>query len=811
MFGIYRFDGFSGRANAALNCALAQAGELGHSYVGSEHLLLGLLKRGGGVAHMLLLEQGVSEKRIKEQLCGSVGAGVAERLSPRDMTRRCRRILETSLIEAHILGGNEAQPEHLFLSLLKSSDCYAVRLLRLLGYNFENTLRRLTMSAGAENAGRHDGGYGSSAAFRGASRTPMLEHYGRDITLMARMGQLDPVIGREREIERVMQILSRRTKNNPCLVGEAGVGKTAIVEGLAQRLLSRDAPEPLRGKRIISADISGMVAGAKYRGDFEERIRGCIEEASHSDGVILFIDELHSIVGAGAAEGAVDAANILKPMLARGELRVIGATTFDEFRRYILRDSALERRFQSVAVKEPDENCCINMLYGLREKYEKHHGVRISDEACAAAVQLSVRYLPERRLPDKALDLIDEACAGLRLEQCRSGGKNPLIERKKKLSEQKSSAIRSQDFELAASLRDKERSLESELSASETALKARHIARLIESTAGLENGSVSFSGKADCTDGLLRLEQRLSRRVIGQDEAVRAVAAAVRRSRAGLCEENRPAASFLFLGPTGVGKTELAKATAAAVFGSEKALIRLDMSEFMEQHSVSRLLGAPPGYVGFDDGGRLTEAVRRRPSSVVLFDEIEKAHPDVASLLLQILDEGELTDSQGRTVSFRNSMLVVTSNLGARASRGEGCVGFTEREALPVRSRENALHELGAAMPQELIGRFDEVIVFSPLKEAQLEEIAAKLLDELAARLRKNGRNVEFPAAFASGIARRSDAGRFGARRIRGAIRREAEEPLAELILSGRLAAGESYIFDGALSKKHKLSEGAPK
>ena len=802
MFGIYRFNGFSGRSNAALNCAVAQANELGHSYIGSEHLLLGLLKRGGGVAHTLLHEQGISEKRIKEQLCAGIGTGIPERLSPGDMTRHCRRILEIALIEAHILGGGEAQPEHLFLSLLRSTDCYAFRLLRLLGYNSENSFRRLTMAVGAENSGRHDGGYGTAASYRASARTPMLEHYGQDITLMARMDRLDPVIGREKEIERVMQILIRRSKNNPCLIGEAGVGKTAIVEGLAQRLLSRDAPEILRGKRIISADISGMVAGAKYRGDFEERIRGCIEEASRSDNIILFIDELHSIVGAGAAEGAVDAANILKPMLARGQLRVIGATTSEEYRRYILRDSALERRFQSVTVSEPDENGCINMLYGLRAKYEAHHGVRISDEACAAAVRLSVKYMPERRLPDKALDLIDEACAGIRLEQCRERGKNPLMERKKKLSEQKSSAIRSQDFELAASLRDKERPIESELSASETTLSAGHIARLVENTAGLEHGSAGFSGKDRLEEELFQLEQRLSERVIGQEEAVRAVSVAVRRSRAGLCEENRPAASFLFMGPTGVGKTELAKAMASAVFGSEKALIRLDMSEFMEKHSIARLLGAPPGYVGFDEGGKLTEAVRRRPSSVVLFDEIEKAHPDVASILLQILDEGELTDSQGRTVSFRNTLIAVTSNIGAKAVRGEGCVGFAERDLLADRSRDAALRELGAVMPQELIGRFDETVLFSTLSKDDLEKIAAAMLEKLSARLRKNGCEVEFPGELAAGIARRSDAQRFGARRIRRTIRREVEEPLSGLILSGRLSHGKRYIFDGKLTEK---------
>ncbi len=792
MFGIYRFNGFSGRANAALNCAVSQASGLGHSYVGSEHLLLGLLKRGGGVTHMLLLEQGVSEKRIKEQLCERIGAGIPEPLAPGDMTRHCRRILEIALIEAHILGETEAQPEHLFLSLLKCVDCYAVRILRLLGYNSENTLRRLTMSAGVENGGRHDGGYGSAAAYRGSQRTPMLEHYGRDITLLARAGRLDPVIGREREIRRVMQILSRRTKNNPCLVGEAGVGKTAIVEGLAQRLLSPEAPEPLRGKRIISADIAGMVAGAKYRGDFEERIRGCIEEASRSDSVILFIDEVHSIVGAGAAEGAVDAANILKPMLARGELRVIGATTLEEYRRYILRDSALDRRFQSVTVEEPDEDSCIEMLRGLRGKYEKHHGLRISDEAIAAAVRLSVKYLPERRLPDKALDLIDEACAGVRLEQYGKCGKNPLIERKRKLLEQKSSAIRSQDFELAASLRDKERSIESELSASAKTLTDEHIARLIESAAGLENGSVDAAGN-DGAGSLLQLEQRLAQRVIGQDEAVRTVAGAIRRSRAGLGDANRPAAAFLFLGPTGVGKTELAKALAQTVFGSEKALIRLDMSEFMERHSVSRLLGAPPGYVGFDDGGRLTEAVRRRPASVVLFDEIEKAHPDVASILLQILDEGELTDSQGRTVSFRNAIIAVTTNLGARAASGAVTLGFAERDA---ESRcESALRELGAIMPQELIGRFDEAVVFSPLGGAQLILIAEKLLGELDARLRKSGYDVVFPESLASEIARRSDTGHFGARRLRQTLRREVEEPLAGLILSGKLVRGKPFPF----------------
>lgn len=766
MFGTHRFNGFSGRANAAINCAIAQANSLGHSYIGSEHLLLGLLKRGGGITHMLLLEQDISEKRIKEQLLSRIGTGLPEHLSHRDMTKNCRRILETALIEAHIFGGSEAQPEHLFISMLKCMDCSAVRLLRLLGYNSENTMRRLIMSAGAEYSSRHESGGASSFSSRTSSRTPMLEHYGRDISLMAQMGQLDPVIGREQEIERIMQILSRRSKNNPCLIGEAGVGKTAIVEGLAQHLLSHDAPSILRGKRIISADISSMVAGAKYRGDFEERIRGCIEEASRSENVILFIDELHSIVGAGAAEGAIDAANILKPMLARGELRVIGATTPEEYRRYILRDAALERRFQSVTVEEPDENSCLNMIYGIRKKYELHHGLCISDEACAAAVKLSVRYLPERRLPDKALDLIDEACAGIKLKQC----KNP--ERSVSLSP-KTEAGR--------------------ISLEAFTLNADHIARLIESSAGLENGSVNFSANDPHANDLIRLESRLSQRIIGQDEAVRTVSGAIRRSKAGLCDEKRPMASFLFSGPTGVGKTELAKAMASTVFGSEKSLIRLDMSEFMEKHSISRLIGAPPGYIGFDDGGKLTEAIRRQPSSVVLFDEIEKAHPDIAAILLQILEEGELTDSHGRTVSFRNAVIAVTSNLGAHAASGAGQLGFSSNAA--VCRRDSALHELSAVLPRELIGRFDETVIFSPLGNEQLTIIAQKMLDSLSERLLQKGYHIIFPHSLAADIAASSDTMRFGARHIRQTIRHDVEEPLAEMLLSGELPLSEPFYF----------------
>ena len=790
--GIYRFNGFNVRASAVLNSAINQAGGMGHSCVGSEHLLLGLIKEGGGMTHTLLMEQGVTEGSIKCKIGETLGVGLSERLSPQDMTKRCRRIMEMSLIEAHLLGKMMAGPEHLLLSMLKNSECCAVRILNSMGYNTENIFKKLTLSVGAEHtSGRSEGGYGMPAAYKGSGKTPMLEHYGRDMTAMARSGRLDPVIGREHEIDRVMQILSRRMKNNPCLIGEAGVGKTAVVEGLAQRISQGEVPEALRGKRIIAADISGMVAGAKYRGDFEERIRGCIEEAARSENIILFIDELHSIVGAGAAEGAVDAASILKPMLARGELRVIGATTVEEYRKYIEKDAALERRFQSIRVEEPDEEKGVEMLCGLRWKYEAHHGIKISDEAIQAAVKLSVRYMPERRLPDKALDLIDEAAAKLRFMQERKNSRNLLVEQKKQLMEEKSSAIMKQDFERAASIRDRERRIENELSAFKGVLKKENIAELVEETAGLKPGTLCDEKSEGM--GEVLLEEQLSGRVIGQEKAVKAVADAIRRSKAGLSEKNRPIAAFLFMGATGVGKTEMAKAMAQSVFGSERALIRLDMSEYMEKHAVSQLIGAPPGYVGFEEGGKLTEAVRRRPSSVVLFDEIEKAHPDIASILLPILEEGELTDSHGKTVSFKNCVIVLTSNIGADLA-GE-ILGFGE-ENEEEKAEKAAMQQLRKQMAPELINRLDEVIIFSRLELPQLRQIAEKMLRELSERLEEKGFSVVLGEEIAIRLAAEAGKEKYGARKVKRLIKKEVEDPIAGAILSGRLAKGEHVAFE---------------
>jgi len=787
--GIYRFNGFNVRACAALNNAISQAGELGHSCVGSEHLLLGLIKEGSAVTRSLFLEQDITEAGIKRKIGEEIGCGIAEKLTQKDLTGRCRRIMETSLIEAHILGKFMAGPEHLFLSMLKLNDCYAVRILRSMGYNTDSIFRKLTLSVGADSTmGKSDGGYGASAAYK-SGRTPMLEHYGRDITAMAKSGRLDPFIGRDAEIDRVMQILSRRTKNNPCLIGDAGVGKTAIVEGLAQRILKGEVPEQLKGKRIIAADLSGMVAGAKYRGDFEERIRGCIDEAVGNDNIILFIDELHGIVGAGAAEGAIDAANILKPILARGALKLIGATTPDEYRRYIEKDAALARRFQSVAVEEPTEDACGEILRGMRTKYEVHHGIKISDEAIDAAIKLSVKYMPERRLPDKALDLIDEAAAHLRIMQDKKNSRNLLIEQKKKLTAEKSSAIMSQDFERAATIRDRERSIENELAVAKGVLLRENIAELVESTVGMKPGTLTDKNCDTCDD---MLEKQLLQRVIGQETAVRAVSDAIMRSRAGLNEPNRPIAVFLFMGATGVGKTELAKATAKYVFGSERALIRLDMSEYMEKHSLSQLIGAPPGYVGFEGGGKLTDAIRRRPSSVVLFDEIEKAHPDIASILLQIAEEGELTDSHGRTASFKNAVIVLTSNIGAESC---AAIGF-EKEKDVSEENSSAMRQLKQKMLPELINRLDEIVVFSPLGLPQLKQIAQKMLSELSDRLAKNGFSVEFGESLTERIAQAAQSGSFGARKVKRIIKKEVEDPLAVAILSGRLIKGEKTDFE---------------
>ena len=649
---MYRFTGFTQKANEALNNAITAAEDLGHTYVGSEHLLLGLLSENGGMAYTALSARKVTYAEVESIIKSSVGIGSPTVLSPNDFTPRAKNIIDTAILQGRGMGHAYIGTEHILMGIIREGTSAATEVLSRLGVQPQDLLSDLTAALGsnAQSSGE------SKKESKERSDTPTLSQFGRDLTALANQGRIDPVIGRQQEIERVIQILSRRTKNNPCLIGEPGVGKTAIAEGLALKIATGEVPELLRNKRIVSLDLTGMVAGTKYRGDFEERIRNAIEEVKKSGDVILFIDEVHTLIGAGSAEGAVDAANILKPSLARGEIQVIGATTLDEYRRHIEKDAALERRFQPVTVGEPTEQEAIDILKGLRDKYEAHHKVRITDGAIIAAVKMSSRYIGDRYLPDKAIDLVDEAASRVRLKAFATPPDLKELEEKiKSLNEEMASAVNSQDFEQAASIRDEKNKLSNELESERRLWKERsthaagevgeqEIAAIVSQWTGIPVVQLT----QEESQRLLNMEEELHRRIVGQDEAVSAVAKAIRRGRAGLKDPKRPTGSFIFLGPTGVGKTELCKTLAASMFGDENAMIRLDMSEYMEKHTVSRLVGSPPGYVGYEEGGQLTEKVRRRPYSVVLFDEIEKAHPDVFNMLLQILEDGILTDSQGR-------------------------------------------------------------------------------------------------------------------------------------------------------------------
>ena len=686
---MFRFKGFSPRANDAINLALSQACLLGHTYIGSEHLLLGLLLEGGGPS-AALTQKGVTPDQVLDLLIKTVGRGIQSRLSPTDMTPRCRHILEQSLLESKKDSGRLTEPEHILLAMLREKECYALRFLMELGVEpllfyqeYSDTVRGFS----------REGTPAQSAARKNTARPILLEKFGRDLTEKARCRQLDPVIGREKEIDRVVRILSRRSKNNPCLIGEAGVGKTAIAEGLAQRIAQGRVPKSLQGKRLIALDLVSMVAGTKYRGEFEERVKNMMDEAAAAQDIILFIDEIHNIIGAGAAEGSIDAANILKPQLSRGEIQLMGATTVAEYRRYIEKDSALERRFQSVLVEEPSDEESVQILRGILPRYEQHHGVKITEEAVQAAVRLSRRYLPDRFLPDKAIDLMDEAAA--QVSQQVSSRPDPtyqkIDEALHELREQKQAAILRQDFEQAAILRDRQNQtveqlalltdqLQKKRGGLRGAVTARDIAQVVSESTGIQVSSLMsrILPQSAQSRQLLGMEQALSRRVVGQQEAVHAVCRAIRRARVGLNDPRRPYASFLFLGPTGVGKTELCKALAEELFGSQDCMIRLDMSEYMEKHSVARMIGSPPGYVGFEEGGQLTDLIRRRPYSVVLLDEVEKAHPDVLNLLLQILEDGSLKDSQGRRASFQNAVIIMTSNIGARYFFERSALGFAQ-------------------------------------------------------------------------------------------------------------------------------------
>ena len=798
----YSFNGFTERANLVLNIAIDIAGRLGHTYVGSEHILLGLLKEESSAAANILASGGVSQAELEELLLSHIGRGTPTRLTPDHLTPRAKRVIESAIREAGAEQKSYVGTEHLLIGVLSDSDNYATRFIEELGGDVSEMLNEaLNMAYGDPNSGKK-----SKTNKNEKTSTPTLEKYGRDLTKEAKEGKTDPVIGRSEEIERVIQILCRRSKNNPCLIGEPGVGKTAIAEGLALKIASDDAPELLRNKRVISLDLTGMVAGTKYRGDFEERIKAVIEEVKNSSDVILFIDEVHTIIGAGSAEGSTDAANILKPSLARGDLQVVGATTIDEYRKNIEKDAALERRFQPVTVGEPTEQDAILILKGLRDKYEAHHKVKITDEALNSAVKLSSRYISDRYLPDKAIDLIDEAASKVRLKAHTAP--SDLKEKEseiKRLSEEKNEAIRAQQFERAAQLRDDERKLRLELENSKKEWEDKNshysgivdeeeIAEIVSKWTGVPVSQLTEEESAR----LLRLEDELHNRIVGQEPAVSSVSRAIRRGRVGLKDPKRPIGSFIFLGPTGVGKTELCKALAASMFGDEDAMIRLDMSEYMEQHTVSKMIGSPPGYVGFEEGGKLTEMVRRKPYSVILFDEIEKAHPDVFNILLQILDDGILSDSQGRRVDFKNAVIIMTSNVGARfITEKKAAFGFTsgeETEKNEERMKEEVLSELRKTFKPEFLNRVDDIIVFNKLKKADILKIAEKMLETLKMRLESMGITITFDKTAISAVADAGFDDIYGARPLRRAIQSNIEDKLSELILDGSIKKGDRVI-----------------
>ena len=798
----YNFSGFTAKANEALNQAINSAEILGHTYVGSEHLLLGLLKVGSGVAAAVLNKSGITAENIEELMRSNIGCGTPTKLSPDYFTPRAKRVIETAIAGCNEIGKKYVGTEHLLIGILNEGDNYAVRFIAMLGADptaLMSEAMKVTGFPDTDASSSNTGGYSRKS---GETKTPTLEKYGRDLTDQAQKGKTDPVIGRAKEIERVIQILCRRTKNNPCLIGEPGVGKTAIVEGLAQKIANGDVPEILAGKKVFALDLTGMVAGTKYRGDFEERIKSVIDEVTKSKDIILFVDEVHTIIGAGSAEGSTDAANILKPALARGEFQLIGATTISEYRKNIEKDSALERRFQPVTVSEPNETDAVLILKGLRDKYEAHHKVKITDEAINAAVKLSSRYITDRYLPDKAIDLIDEAGSRVRLAECAAPPELKSLEESiAKTEAEKEDAINSQEFERAARLRDSEKNLKKELAdkKSEWHEKNLHtsgtvteedVASIVSAWTGVPVSQLTEEESAR----LLRLEDVLHSRIIGQDEAVTAVSKAIRRGRVGLKDPKRPIGSFLFLGPTGVGKTELCKALAEAMFGSESMIIRLDMSEYMEKHTVSKLIGSPPGYVGFEEGGQLTEKVRRNPYSVILFDEIEKAHPDVFNMLLQILEDGILTDSQGRRVDFKNTVIIMTSNVGARLITEKktnlGFAGIAGDDNKDV--RELIMGELKNTFRPEFLNRVDDIIVFRKLEKADIEKIADKMLEDLSKRLEGLSIRLECDGSVSSLLAERGFDPVYGARPLRREIQNDIEDPLSEKILDGSIKNGDT-------------------
>ena len=797
------FDRFTERAQKVIVYSQEEAVRLNHNYIGTEHILLGLVREGEGIAAQILKNRNISLETVRQQVENLVGMGQQKVGQVMGYTPRTKTVLELSVDEARKLGHGYIGTEHLFLALIREGEGVAAQILMAMGLNFDIARQEIISLL---KDGKEKVKPGAESA-KDAS-TPSLNQYGRDLTEMARDGKLDPIIGREKEIERIIQILSRRTKNNPALIGDPGVGKTAIAEGLAQKIIQGNIPETLKGKRVVTLDISSMVAGSKYRGEFEERLKNVMNEIRESKNVILFIDEMHTIIGAGGAEGAIDASNILKPALSRGEIQAIGATTLDEYRKHVEKDPALERRFQPVTVGEPTKEEALQILEGLRDKYEAHHKVKITDEAIAAAVDLSDRYIADRFLPDKAIDLIDEAASRVRIKIFTAPPDLKKLEEEiAAMEKEKSEAIGLQEYERAAKIRDSIKSIREQLednkkswtektSSKDSVVTEEDIAAIVSSWTGIPVTKLA----EEESKRLINLESILHNRVIGQNEAVSAVSKAIRRARVGLKDPKRPVGSFIFLGPTGVGKTELSKALAEALFGDENAMIRIDMSEYMEKHTVSKLIGSPPGYVGYEEGGQLTEKVRRKPYSVILLDEIEKAHPDVFNILLQILDDGRLTDGKGRTVDFKNSVVIMTSNIGVGTIRKQAVLGFAtstnEKEDAYEKMKDNILEELKKSFRPEFLNRIDEVIVFHQLEQEHLKQIVDLMLKSLLDRIREMDINIEVTDKAKALLAEKGYDQAYGARPLRRAIQKMVEDRLSEEMLKGEINPGADLLID---------------